>query len=330
MISSKKTASFFLLLGSILVFDAQWHLANTEKKSASDLRGHSTYSLWNDNTKISISSSQLNYEEGSDIPIEIEIKNLGRRPFSFSLLDDKNFKLILKNELHETIAAKSPVILNKKRQVVLGKNESFQKNIDIRKYFALKPGIYYLNIHFYPRPNDTLKWASHNTLDFEIYPRMENPFVYEENIPATSTTAQGKVSISPEEIIYLFLSAEIANRWDNYFKYLRLNTFINQYAGYGARYTEAPVAVKPKILQEFANFLQTHPSGLLQDFQIIRSIPRLYNEEGNVYAKSLTEVYVKETRKVGQYVREYEYKYSLEKIKDSNVWQVVDMKVKVL
>jgi hypothetical protein len=206
------------------------------------------------------------------------------------------------------------------RVIDIARNESFTYTVDLKNLYKLEPEEYRVKVMFSPEADERNSIQSDNQLTFRVAKAVG---VYKKSgIARINRFAMTSRGVSPAEVITLFLKAEKERNWDNYFKYLDMEKFINAYPEYVRIYNEAvrknDLEEKEKIIIEFANFLKEEKSDYIISYQVQRELKRTEEES---YVEAMV------TRFSARSPFSYKYRYSLEKF--DNLWLITDVEVTV-
>ena len=127
---------------------------------------------------------------------------------------------------------------------------------------------------------------------------------------------------SPSEIVLLFLKAEKDRNWNNYFKYMDIEKYINAYPDYVRVFNEADkkndIEQKEKIILDFADFLKEERNDYIISYQVQKELQK---NENTSYVEAQV------TRSSAGNPFKYKYRYSLEKYE--NLWIITYVEVTV-
>ena len=203
------------------------------------------------------------------------------------------------------------------KEVILHKNESFNKRINISEIYSLKPGSwYYVTAYFYPDAvgKSDYFFKAENTLSFYLDFNKKQPGLEPEVAEYKETEL-----VTPEEVIHLFLGAEKNRRWNNYMKWLDLGQFILAYDQFSSVYIRSDEDDRLLILDEFKKFLTEEHAGKLNSYKIT-GVDRKGGDVAEV------RVYVERIKKRVRH--KFEYWYNLKK-DDNNYWKINGVMIKV-
>ncbi|MDY6934272.1 MAG: hypothetical protein SVZ03_08630 [Spirochaetota bacterium] len=125
--------------------------------------------------------------------------------------------------------------------------------------------------------------------------------------------------ISASEIILLALTAEKKRDWDNYFKYIKVESYINAFSDYVRVYNEADEKKRLNIIDNFIKFLKRDRVDHILNFKII--------EESVFEDQNIAHVDVEVIRFGPIIPFTYKYKYVLERY--DNFWLITDVEATV-
>ena len=338
-----------------------------------DVRGERTQNYWSYKARVSIELPKSIYALGEDIPLHIKIRNHGDRVLRFYVSTSpeeelSSFEPFLVNVRGKKIQAhpktpgsyrapsrafqaKRQVIHNlalESKELILAPEESFEKTIYLNDYYHLRDGINYRGwAYFYP--NKAQKRAffvrSQNSFAFRIDSRKKKAI-----LESDASEKASRLSLSPQETVLLFLSAEMEEDWGNYFKFLELEKYILAYPYYAVLYAQSTVASRTAVLQKFRSFLK-NPIGVLQDYRIMRENYLGSTPPEQRYPKRLPEnssylgprrhrpkfatVTLEATRAVNNSPIHYRYSYTLQAMKETNsrepfLWKITFVNVEVI
>lgn len=285
-------------------------------------------------TTVDLHLDQYRFLPGKPIQLKFQVTNSGYRtlriyPFEpaektyqFEVLDSRGYELHPVKTAEETVPdleRKTVVNLSGQqvREIILQPGESFETVIDLSRHYDFKPGqTYRITGYFFPDARHNIFLRSRDSVELAIT-EPAGKYVFER--PELETEDAG---LSPEETVYLFLSAEMRRNWKNYLKYLDLPRYITSYDRFSGRYASAPGPDRKRILQEFARYLTSDPTDRLKRFRITG----MRRPEDNGRA----EVTVEALRMSGGYRVAYEYTYTLERSEQAGFWKIIHVVARVL
>lgn len=192
------------------------------------------------------------------------------------------------------------------RTIILSRNETFTHTVDLKKLYRIEtPGEYRIRAYFVPNPDSDFAIPSENVVRFKIVRPVDyashslyGPVREKRHDPA-------RFSLSPREVVLLFLTAEKEKKWDNYFKYVKLESYIQSFPEFGKLYNTSDDVEKLKIEEEFITFIKRSREDYITDFSVARE--SLVDGDRIAYVDS-------NVRRYGtKFGFSYTYKYTLEK-----------------
>ncbi|MCB1177337.1 MAG: hypothetical protein KDK36_07140 [Leptospiraceae bacterium] len=303
-----------------------------------DVRGNRAENTLKLQGKATISLTKNYYKPGDSVSIDFTIKNYGDEamkifPTSLTL---KSFQFVITDENDEAIEPIDSIKIKDKKlkrrntvvnlvgdevkEIIIHKGESFTKRLNLAKYYEFTPGKkYYITGYFYPN------YLEDNT----NFIKTENNSIF--LLEKTKTQIQPKKfdpsesvqeGLTPEEVIHLFLAAEMKNNWKNYFKYIYFPEFIHAYTRFSKEYNKSDETYKELVIDEFKKYLMESKSGRLTYYRITNR---------KAISGALVKVYVHVERDLNNYPTKYEYIYTLKKGEDTlpGFWKIANVIVKV-
>jgi len=288
-------------------------------------------------SKISLTLTKRSYEASERIPLTFTVTNTGKEVvrifpsfdfrYSFQIIvKDENDRILtpIKDpEFPDPILKRRTTIVNlvgdENKEISLHRNESFSKTIYLDEYYQFLPDQkFYITGYFYPNYTEDKSafLRSQNTVGFLF---QNSKQIKKESVNRQITENGG---LSPEEIIFLFLGAEMKKRWEYHFKWIDFSEYILAYDRYSSAYAEASVGERETIIEEFKEYLTESPSGVLKYFKVM-SVDYPSKRDARV------QVYVE--RMMGRFKTRYEYIYTLRQEEGNRVgfWQIKNLLVKV-
>ncbi|EOQ90629.1 hypothetical protein LEP1GSC202_3917 [Leptospira yanagawae serovar Saopaulo str. Sao Paulo = ATCC 700523] len=288
-------------------------------------------------SKIILNLTKRSYEAGERIPLTFTVTNTGKEVvrifpsfdfrYSFQIIvKDENDRILTPIEdpdFPDPILKRRTTIVNlvgdENKEISLHRNESFSKTIYLDEYYQFLPDQkFYITGYFYPN----------YTEDKSAFLRSQNTvgFLFQNSKQVRKDSVSRQISenggLSPEEIIFLFLGAEMKKRWEYHFKWIDFSEYILAYDRYSSAYAEANVGERETIIEDFKEYLTESPSGALKYFKVM-SVDYPSKRDARV------QVYVE--RMMGRFKTRYEYIYTLRQEEGSRVgfWQIKNLLVKV-
>jgi hypothetical protein len=283
--------------------------------------------------KVYLHMERYSFDDNDAVKLHVCVKNSKFRHEYFKVFDKDyvTFQPVVYNSQgreaeilvpHRLKNAKNSEVLKDMapRVISLARNETITHTIDLRKIYKLDAqGEYRVRVYFVPDPDRDFSQPSDNTLRFKI----TRSDVYATNWlhgPIREKgPRQGKFSVSPREVVMLFLSAEKERNWDNYLKYIRLENYINSYPNFGKLYNGSDDAEKLKVEDDFVRFLKSDRSDYIIDFNVDR--------ENIVEGKDIAYVDSRVNRYGSRYHYRYSYRYTLEKFE--SLWLITGVEASV-
>ncbi len=304
-----------------------------------DPRGNYTENFLELQGRVNIELNSMSYKQNEPVYLDVTVKNFGTevirlfptndnfKTFQFMVTDEDDNALQIKDDLKlvefkSTKTRTENMVGDRVKEIIIHKNESFQKRFDLAQFYNFIPGKkYYVTAYFYPNyledKNNFTKSENQALLQIEKrkIEKTNNQFT-EMN---TESSANG---LSPEEIIYLFLGAEMKKNWANYFKYIHFPEFILGYTKYANEYANAEDSYKDLIVDEFKKYLTESKSGTLSYYKITSTEPINPN---------LVRVFVQVDREQNKSISKFSYQYTLKKTDDTlrGFWKISSVIVRV-
>lgn len=320
----------FILLGTLFT---QSLLAFPDR----DARGERVDNFVGLQSKISLNLTKRSYEAGERIPLTFTVTNTGKEVvrifpsfdfrYSFQIIvkdgNDRILTPIEDPEFPDPILKRRTTIVNlvgdENKEISLHRNESFSKTIYLDEHYQFLPDqSFYITGYFYPNYTEDKSafLRSQNTVGFLF----QNAKQVRKDSASRQITESG--GLSPEEIIFLFLGAEMKKRWEYHFKWIDFSEYILAYDRYSSAFAEASVGERETIIEDFKEYLTESPSGVLKYFKVM-SVDYPSKRDARV------QVYVE--RMMGRFKTRYEYIYTLRQEEGSRVgfWQIKNLLVKV-
>ncbi|MGV3666218.1 MAG: hypothetical protein ACO1NV_08805 [Leptospira bouyouniensis] len=320
----------FILLGTFLSFSL---FAFPDR----DARGERIDNFVALQSKISLNLTKRSYEAGERIPLTFTVTNTGKEVvrifpsfdfrYSFQIIvkdgNDRILTPIEDPDFPDPILKRRTTIVNlvgdENKEVSLHRNESFSKTIYLDEHYRFLPDQkFYITGYFYPNYTEDKSafLRSQNTVGFLF---QNSKVERKESAGRQLTESSG---LSPEEIIFLFLGAEMKKRWEYHFKWIDFSEYILAYDRYSSAYAEANIGEQETIIEDFKEYLTESPSGTLKYFKVM-------NVDYPSKRDARVQVYVE--RMMGRFKTRYEYIYTLRQEEGSRVgfWQIKNLLVKV-
>jgi len=303
-----------------------------------DARGNRTENYLELQGKASIRLNRMYYKPGEDVIVEFTVRNYGNEPMRIfpTGLHLKSYQFLITDENDESLLPKEQVFLEDEKlkrrnkvvnlvgdnvkEVIIHKGESFTKRINLSEYYNFESGKkYYVTGFFYPNylEDSSVFLRTENNSIFVI--EQKKPEIVPRKFESFETT---KLELTPEEVVHLFLAAEMKKNWENYFKYLHLPEFIYAYPKFSKEYAVAEPDYQTLVLEEFRKYLMDSVSGKLTYYKIIKR---------EQVTENLARVTVYIERELNRYPSKYEYTYTLKRKEEAfgNFWKIASVIVKV-
>ncbi len=192
------------------------------------------------------------------------------------------------------------------RTIILSRNETFTYTVDLKKLYRIEaPGEYRVRAYFMPDPDHDFAIPSENVVRFKIVRPADyashslyGPVREKRHDPA-------RFSLSPREVVLLFLTAEKEKKWDNYFKYVKLESYIQSFPEFGKLYNNSDDVEKLKIEEEFVTFIKRSREDYITGFNVAK--------ESRIEGDRIAYVDSHVSRYGTKFGFSYTYKYTLEK-----------------
>ncbi|MBN2040986.1 MAG: hypothetical protein JW864_13155 [Spirochaetes bacterium] len=284
--------------------------------------------------KVYLVMDKLAFEYNENVLLHINIKNTAKSIGNFKIYDTvyTSFRPVVYDNLGRELETIIDYRLKNKsiseaikgagsRVIRLSNNETFSYSIDLKNIYRIDEGKdYRVKVFFSPDAADTFSIISENHLSFKI---LEQSDIQSSGIARIKRFISPERTLSPSEVISLFLKAEKEENWDNYFKFINIEKYINAYPDYVRVYKQAVeennVELREKIILKFVNFLKEKRTDYIVSYRVLDDFININN---NFYVEAL----VKRFGPDNPYV--YKYKYSLEKFR--NIWVVTDIEATVV
>ncbi len=284
-------------------------------------------------TTVDLHVEHYRFEPGKSIVLKFQIKNSGyqtiriypfepaEKTYQFEVLDSSGYELrpVSYQDSGRDMERKAVVNLSGQhvREIILQPGESFEKTIDLSNYYDFKPGqTYRITGYFFPDARHNVFLRSRDSVELHINDR-KSKYMFDR-----PELEEEQAGLSPEETVYLFLSAEMRRNWKNYLKYLDLGRYITSYDRFSGRYASAAPPDRRRILQEFSRYLTADPTDRLRRFKITGT--------RRTEVADRAEVTVEALRMSGGYRVAYEYTYTLERSEREGFWKIIHVVARVL
>ncbi len=196
-----------------------------------DIRGEPTVNEWSRYSEVSIVFEKSRFRAGEEMPLNMRIENKGYQVLRiYPSPDEKHtFQLMVVDKQGREVTARPDVASIQRREVgekeiitltgdnvkeiILHPGEVFERKLYLSDYFPLTEGDYRVVGYFYPDARYNFFTRSRNTYRIHIDPRKGESY-RKWNTPDPRPGQEEE--ITPEETVYLFLSAEMRKNWKNY------------------------------------------------------------------------------------------------------------------
>ncbi|MEM7180901.1 MAG: hypothetical protein AAF518_08305 [Spirochaetota bacterium] len=207
------------------------------------------------------------------------------------------------------------------KEVIIHPGESFSRRINLSDLYEFEANKkYFVTGYFYPNfsENKTALLKTNNQAYFSVF----HPQKKKTPSQFSHSPSMGVAGISPEEVIFLFLGAEIKQNWQDYFKFLHFPEYIMAYTRYAEQYSRSDSYNKLAIVEDFKEYLTRNNHGKLKYYKILSSKRKSDN---------ISEVTVYIERRLGRIKQKFEYHYTLKKINQTppGFWKITNLVVKV-
>ena len=303
-----------------------------------DVRGVPTINQFSRYGEATLKFRKTLYEPGEKIPVTFRIRNRGYTTIRIypSLRPNRSFQFLVTDRNGREVPLRFNSAAHQRREhgrrtvnhlgeavkeVILHPGESFQKVIFLNDFYQLEPGRRYrIRGYFYPDARNgffvrtvnmsLLRIARNRELNYRT--RGSQDF-FRDSLPA----------ISPEETVFLFLSAEMRRNWRNYMKYLDLRKYIMAYDRFASKYAAASQLEKPILLRRFERFLTGEPADRLKSFRITKKeFDR--SENGEIIPGGRAYITVRAERRNESFSLFYNYRFVLEHSRvREGFWKIV-------
>ncbi len=337
-----RLAGFLLVLAGLL-----WPLSSAGADVRRDVRGDETIDYWTRYGQVELEFARVQFQASDDIPVKFRVHNRGYRvmriypssrpisTYQFLVTDRQGRELPVRfdsrafnaREQGERTVVDLQGDLTK--EIILHPGESFEKELFLNDFYELDPGTEYrVAAYFYPDQRFQYFVRSPGSTRIRLHNRPAAPTPLLRDQEPGSASNPG---LSPEETIYLFLSAEMRQNWKNYLKYLELPRYITAYDRYASRYAAAGSQTRAGLLREFAAYLTANPADRLVRFKV-RGVELERDDRGRIIDDARAFVKVLGVRDSDGFVLQYEYTYTLERGRGpaSGFWKIVYVEARLI
>ncbi len=337
--------NLLILLGLFLLVA---HFSPAAAETRRDMRGDESIDYWSRYGQVNLEFERVQFRAGEDIPLKFRVRNAGyqviriypsSRPIStyrFLVTDRKGREIPVRFNSRSYNAREhgTRTVVDFQgdltKEVILHPGETFEKTFYLNDFYELTPGSEYrVSAYFFPDQRFEYFVRSGDTGRIRIDARKTAPApLLRDDEPGSNG---GRPRISPEETIFLFLSAEMRQNWKNYLKYLELPRYITAYDRYASRYVQSGSQDRAEILREFATYLTGNPADRLVRFKVTGVEPER-DAAGRALPDGRAFVKVLGVRDSDGFVLQYEYTYTLEPGRDENrgFWKIVYVEARLI
>ncbi len=269
--------------------------------------------------RVQISMDQYAYDGDGPVKLHIRVLNSAFRQEIFKVADveyltfqpvvyapnGREAEIVVSHRLKKV--SKQEVLKDiVPRTIILSRNETFIHTVDLKKIYKISAlGEYRVRVYFMPDPEKDFAIPSENVARFKIV----RPADYASNSlygPVREKRVEpSRFSLSPREVVMLFLAAEKEKKWDNYFKYVKLESYIQSFPEFGKLYNASDDVEKLKIEDEFITFIKKGREDYITGFSV--------GKESMVEGNRIAYVDSGVSRYGTKFGFSYTYKYTLEK-----------------
>ncbi|MCB1192170.1 MAG: hypothetical protein H7A23_08665 [Leptospiraceae bacterium] len=352
---------FLFSLISIIAFpESESRTAYNKEYQHIDVRGNKTQNFVHLQCKANIKLNGVSYEADENVFLDFTIRNYGEEVIRVfpTLGKNETYQLVITDEDDNVIPLKEKVKIdkvenflhsvryntypsnkkkkNKKKvklkrmtenmvgdyvkELIIHQGESFIRRLNLKDTYELKPNNkYYIIGYFYPNfvENKSVFIKTENRLVFSIKERKDERKLQQ----AKKINSVAFKGIQPEEVVHLFLSAEIQKNWGNYNKYINFPEYILGYDQYAVEYSKSSPHIKEMIIEEFKHYLAESRAGKLIYYKIIAA---------ETISPTLAKVKVNVERQLNKMPSRYEYQYILKKDNpEDSLWKISNLVVRV-
>ena len=317
-----------------------------------DIKGNLSQNFTSQSALFTVSSYKTRYSAGEDIALFLRIKNQGIYPITLYMHQNylRNFTIVTRDSKGRSLAMKDIFYreknhskqrfffedytgtLYKSRAIILQPNEVLERQLDLHEIVEIKKESkdiekFQIQGYFYPNPEQNPDVFIKSSNDHTIFVDSEQIFK-QENYMQFGYAQQydsGHVLLTPKEVVYLALSAEYANDWDNFFKYLSIPDIIKDYPEYAKHYMSTSGVKRVTVLDSFRNYLRDQDSHRLLKFHLIQSKKNKYLTKRS---DQTAQVQVEASREVDGFRRKFRYTYYLTRKRP--LWRITGIESQLL
>ena len=281
-----------------------------------------------------IRMDRFSFSEDDRITLDIVVKNTLFKKDSFKIYDKiyTTFQpVVYTSDGREADIAVPHRLMNRDikevvgntvpRTIELAPSETITRRVDLKKMYNLKEGgEYRVKVYFFPDVLGEGIVPSENTLRFKIVPSQQYYADGRSGIQEIrSGIAHRRFSVSPREVVLLFLNAEKEQDWSSYFKFMKIENYINAFPNYGKLYNNSDDVERLKVVDRFVNFLKSERTDYIIDFQV--------KKQSIVKGKDIAYVNARVKRFNPRFTPSYNYIFTLEKLRSN--WLITHVEATV-
>ena len=320
-----------------------------EQLNGRDARGNRTENYSSQGLNLTISSEKTRFLDKEDIPLMLQISNQGFYPVTIYMHRNylRNFTLIAREPGGKSLKGKESDFSNDykdykdtfqrsftgtnfhSRKIVLQPGESLQRQIIFQELIDLddlsdKNSMISIDAYFYINPEQAPDYFIKSMNTFNIYiDSAENRGMSRKNLLAIE-----KSEISPEEAVFLALTAEFYRDWPSYFKYVSMKDLVRDYPEYARKYMMANRQEKTIVLESLQSYLMERETHKLMKFQVLRENGQSSTERDFRQSRKIANVKVRAVRMVEGFPREFAYTYYL--TQNENFWKITGVESQLI
>ncbi|MCX7679235.1 MAG: hypothetical protein N2316_08435 [Spirochaetes bacterium] len=233
--------------------------------------------------------------------------------------DGKEAQILVAHRLKKT--KKEEVLKNiVPRSIILARNESFTYTVDLKKLYHIeKLGEYRVRAYFLPHPEQDFAIPSENVVRFKLVRPVDYASSSLYGPIREKRVDPSRFSLSPREVVLLFLTAEKEKRWEDYFKYVKLESFIQSFPDFGKLYNVSDDVEKLKVEQDFITFIKKGREDYITGFRV--------GQESIIEGSRIAYVESTVSRYGTKFGFQYNYKYTLEKF--DSLWLITGVEATI-
>ncbi len=281
-----------------------------------------------------IRMDRFSFSEDDSIALDIVVKNTLFKKDSFKIYDTvyTTFQpVVYTSDGREADISVPHRLMNRDvkevvgntvpRTIELAPSETITRRVDLKKLYNLREGEEYrVKVYFFPDVLGEGVVPSENTLRFKIVRSQQYYADGRSGIQEIrSGIAHRRFSVSPREVVLLFLNAEKEQDWNSYFKFMKIENYINAFPNYGKLYNNSDDVEKLKVVDRFVNFLKSERTDYIIDFQV--------KKQSIVKGKDIAYVNARVKRFNPGFTPSYNYIFTLEKLRSN--WLITHVEATV-